>query len=1434
MKRFLVLFTLFVMAAAGIAVSTGLVTAQQDSEGERSAFISYVENQISTPSMQIRLNGLSGALSSNVQLDSITLADKKGVWLTIEKPALVWSRAALLTGRVEVDSLTADKVEWTRMPEKDTSAPSPEASSFSLPSLPVSINLNQLDIKSVNFGQEVFGLQSVASISGRMKLEDGALDASLDVTRLDGPGGALKLAASYANETRNLNLDLSLSEPENGILANLLDIPGRPPVALSLKGDAPIDNLDVALEFDAGGSRVLDGQLNLRGQDAGMALRADLHGPLGTIMTAKYQPLFGSNTQLRADALLPDSGGVKINSLEVESGAIGISAKAETLADGFLAKLDLNAGIHPPQGASVLLPFGADGTSVGKADATISFDVQANERWTASLSVDNLSGKDSSIASIRLDTAGTASDIADASRRAITFNTNGHVGGIVLADPAMTKTLKDGILLNASGRWQAGDPVTVDKLAVSGSGLDFGFTGEIAGLAANGGYELAARDLSALSALTGQSLAGAIKIAANGKVEFLTQAFDLAIDGTAENLKTGDKRIDGLTGGKAVLAGHVSRSPDGLAFNAFKLESTAATISIDGMLASKEANLNASAKIGDLAAIDKRAGGVADLAASVQGTQGTFTINSSVSIRKGSLLGKPLSNASIAFDGRQTDGAISGKLTGKGNYAGDIISLAADLASANGTFSLGNMDGRFGPTLIKGGLSTREDGLITSDITVSSKNIRSAAAFALVEASGAVDAHIVLEPKPDGTQSATATATVRNLVADGNKVGSGSLKADAKDIFGALLVDAQFDGKDISAGGVDVAQASATAQTMGARTTFNANAHLKNDSRLATSGTAVRKGELTDLTLDKLDLSSAIANARLIRPARISLQNGVTRVSSFDLEVGNGRISAEGSAGKVLDFKAVFKNLPLNAANAVKPDLGLAGSLSGSATVSGDPTDPQAEFEIDGTGISASQLAQYDVSVIDVKARGSFKSGTVRIERATAGNSQGVAITAKGTIPLSGPGIDFDAEGSGPLGLAEPLLRTRGTSLSGTATFNAHLAGSLSQPNATGQISIANGSVEDPLSNLRLENVTLAASLRGDTVSIDNLSATVGKGGSITASGTVGLGDGMPADISVKLERASYTDGRTVSAKANGDLRLTGSLAYDPLLSGTVTLIEVEITIPESIASGGTLLEVKHVNTPERVQKTLDRLAAANPAPKPEARPSVLQLDITVNAPNRLFVRGRGIDAELGGSVRLTGPSTNIQPVGAFRLIRGRINIVGRRIVFSEGSVQLAGSLDPTIDFTASTTADDIEAQIRLTGRASNPKVTFTSQPELPQDEVLAYIIFGKSLTNLSPGQIARLASIAAELAGGGGGSLLNNLRAGTGLDELDVVSDKNGSAAVRAGRYVSDKVYLGVQAGSKETEATINLDITDNLTARGAANSKGDSSLGLFFEKDY
>ncbi|QDZ11244.1 hypothetical protein FPZ08_11015 [Devosia ginsengisoli] len=149
--------------------------------------------------------------------------------------------------------------------------------------------------------------------------------------------------------------------------------------------------------------------------------------------------------------------------------------------------------------------------------------------------------------------------------------------------------------------------------------------------------------------------------------------------------------------------------------------------------------------------------------------------------------------------------------------------------------------------------------------------------------------------------------------------------------------------------------------------------------------------------------------------------------------------------------------------------------------------------------------------------------------------------------------------------------------------------------------------------------------------------------------------------------------------------------------------------------------------------------------------------------------------------------------------------------------------------------ARGITVFVTVSGRASDIDVSFSSSPALPQDEVLSRLIFNRSMGELSPLQLAKLAGAAAELVGGGGNGLVDSLRGAAGLADLDLVTDDDGNVAVQAGTYIQDNVYLGVQAGANgQSKVTINLDVTSDLKVTGATSQDGNSSLGVFYERDY
>ncbi|MBD3764472.1 MAG: translocation/assembly module TamB domain-containing protein [Rhodobacterales bacterium] len=431
-------------------------------------------------------------------------------------------------------------------------------------------------------------------------------------------------------------------------------------------------------------------------------------------------------------------------------------------------------------------------------------------------------------------------------------------------------------------------------------------------------------------------------------------------------------------------------------------------------------------------------------------------------------------------------------------------------------------------------------------------------------------------------------------------------------------------------------------------------------------------------------------------------------------------------------------------------------------------------------------------------------------------------------------GGDLALQGGAQAALLAPLLRPN--DLRGRLRFDLRLQGALTPGAVTGEVALTDGQMVLPLQNIALDGLAATARLAGGRA---QLSAEAGlrAGGRVALSGGLGLMPPFDADLALRLMGAILRDPALYETRASGEVTLRGPAAGGARIGGRILLPETELRIPSAgFAAGGALQDLRHINEPAAVRATRARaglLQAPSGNGGGSARPYAL--DLTIDAPNRMFLRGRGLDAELGGSLRVLGTTDDVRAEGQLGLIRGRLDILGTRLTLTEAEARLEGDLDPWLRVVAATQADGITARVVIEGRATEPEVRFDSSPELPQEEVIARILFGQGLENLSAFQAAQLASAVATLAGRGGEGVVSRLRQSFDLDDLDVVTDDSGSASVRAGKYLSRTVYTEVIVGSGDSsQINLNLDLTDSVTIRGRASSDGDTGLGIFLERDY
>ncbi|PSH66764.1 translocation and assembly module protein TamB [Phyllobacterium brassicacearum] len=1533
MTRILAIIFLLLLAAPA--------TAQDSAEAEKSYFLSFVQNQLSTPNRQIVISDIQGVLSSEASIGSITVADREGVWLKVTNAKIVWSRLALLRGRLDVNTLAAERIDILRKPLPDESLPSPEAKGFSLPELPLAVILQDLQIGRIAFGDGVFGLRSEISLAGNLRLEGGSLDSSLQVRRLDGPGGEFQIKAAYANESQQLDLDLTLNEPENGIVANLLNIEGKPPVTLALKGSGPLSDLALQLTLDAAGKRVLTGETRLDRQSDGLQFNTTLNGEIAALIPPVFRDFFGNETALIINGTLRDAGGVALDRLNIKSNALALDATGETTNDGFLRQLKVDATIADPTGKKVILPVKGGQTTVDKAVLAVAFGTSNNNDWTSNIEVTNLTTDSFAAKSVNILGRGLAENIDNPTARSLTYDVNGDVSGITAKRADIAEALGEVIQLKINGDWKAGAPVNLRQALVAANGFSAALAGTINDFAYRGDILVKASSIAPFSALAGRELAGSIDLKANGLVEALTGGFDLMLDGHTTGMQLGIEAADKVLAGETRITGGLARGEAGLSAKDFKVENPQTLVTANGTFASGAANFDFGLDLTDLALLSEKAGGALKVKGSARGQDNIIALAFNAGVPEGTLSGRKLTQGDLTFNGTLYKGIVDGKVSGLALLDGIRADLATEIALHKDEKRLSNVSFIAGGTRLRGDVTQNKKGLLQGNLTLASSDVSTAAALFLVEATGKADATIALTHDEE-KQNVDINGQIDGLKANDIVVGKAAIALAAQDIFRVPSANGSVTASNVSAAGIDVNNLDAQATQDGKTTIFTMSAGLKNGARTLVGGSLQPTDAGYRLSLANADLTRGALAARLVQPATIDVAGSNFSLSDIILDVGQGRVTVSGEVAETLNLAVAIQKLPLDIANTIKPDLGLGGEVNGTAKIGGtrqkpdvnfdvqaraitaaalkqvgldalnldakgtSTTDllnidahltgaggldasargavplaqgqlgvdfelrsfpltalngvvkgqnlagnisgrgrvtgtlqrPNAEFDLKGTGLSARPLQEAGLAPLQLAAAGRFVNNTLSLSSAKVDGPQGFTVSANGNVPVSGTGLGINVTGKIPLSLANRFLADRGTQARGMIDVNASVTGNFAKPQISGTFSANGAEVIDPEANIRLQRITLLGSMEGTTVTIRTLNAALSTGGTISATGTISTdaAANFPANIDIRLDRARYADGNLVVATVTGALAVKGPLTRDPVISGNINIDRAEITVPESFGGSSAVIDVKHKDPSKAVAQTLKRAKADQPAvATPTARPSVVRLDINITAPTKIFIRGRGLDAEIGGSVRITGPATNVQPVGAFDLIRGRLGILGQRITFTEGQVTLVGDLDPELNFLASTQGTDITVNVAVRGRVSDLQITFSSQPELPQDEVMARLIFNRSISELSPLQVARLAAAAAELAGGSNSSLLDSLRKSTGLDDLDVVTDSEGNAGVRAGRYIRDNVYLGVEAGAAgKTKGTINLDITPNLKAKGSVGSDGDSGGGLFFEKDY
>ncbi len=1177
---------------------------------------------------------------------------------------------------------------------------------------------------------------------------------------------------------------------------------------LALDGAADLPSLEAGTgrlavrRLDAPGSYTLEATVDPARLNARLALEEPEGGLIARLASL---PAIGA---IRAAASVDGPRTALATTLDLAAGPLTATARGTVDLDGSRAALTLTAdapAMRPAEGVAW--------RSVG-LQAKVEGPFTA-PRATGTLRVDALEAGGAAVRAIAADLAGDAGQV--------TLSAAAEGVRIPGPDPALLEA--EPLRLQATARLD--DPSRPVRFSLAHPALSLSGTARTAGaISAEGTLDLPS--LARFATLAGVALEGRATLALRGATG--PGGTSIGLEGPLA-LTAGPAPAPALLGPDARIA--IAARLQGNDVLLERAELTGAHVTLAASGTSRAGALDLTVRLGlpELALAAPALEGAATLDARIRGTPDALAVDATLA---GDIGAPGIARSPVRLQAALMGlpAAPQGRITGGGTLLGAPLDLLIDAArTPDGTLTARIARADWRSLHAEGAVSLAPGATVPQgNLALRATRLDDLRPFVGQPLSGALEATATL-----GADEATLAATLREAGVPGSRVGLATLKAQVAHPLADPVVQATLTTTGLAAGGVTGAL---RLEAQGLQSALS----LRSSGELVVGGTPVRYGTAAILNLPGKTLAVSALQAtarppgaaaeetvRLLAPATVRFAGGVA-VDRLRLGARQATLEVAGRLSPTLDATVALRT-PADIAALFDPAYAADGTVALDAKLQGSPAQPGGTVKLQATGVRLRTGPGRAAPPATVTANIQLRGGAAQVDARLAAGSAQLAVA--GQAPLGAGALALRATGGLDLALLDPILNADGRRARGRLSIDAAVGGTVMAPRLSGTATLAGGEVQDFAQGFRLTDLAATLRLEGDTVRLASLTGRAGAG-TLAGQGTIGaLAPGLPIDLALTLRNARPLASDQVTADLDADLTVRGSVNAGLALGGRIGVRRAELRIPDALPASVPVLDVRRPGAK---------------APKPAAASAPIGLDLAIDAPGAVFVRGRGVDAEMGGTLRLRGTSAAPRVEGGLALRRGTISAAGTSLDFSRGrvgfdGVGLSGKIDPTLDFAADSTAGGVTATLAIGGYVSKPKITLSSVPELPQDEVLATLLFKRSAKELGPFQLASIAVALADLTGVGGGGLdpLGRVRKGLGLDRLSVGGGNgttNTGPSVEAGRYVANGVYVGARQGTGSgagTQATVQIDITRGLKVEtDVGTGTGGNKLGLTYQFEY
>ncbi|MEQ6291253.1 translocation/assembly module TamB domain-containing protein [Vogesella sp. GCM10023246] len=429
-------------------------------------------------------------------------------------------------------------------------------------------------------------------------------------------------------------------------------------------------------------------------------------------------------------------------------------------------------------------------------------------------------------------------------------------------------------------------------------------------------------------------------------------------------------------------------------------------------------------------------------------------------------------------------------------------------------------------------------------------------------------------------------------------------------------------------------------------------------------------------------------------------------------------------------------------------------------------------------------------------------------------------VSGEGTLQLPASGTLDAAQIAARVQLAVPTLGAfqqwlgNGYDLDGALSADVRLNGPLLAPLYHGDITGQQLRFSERKNGIRLEDGVLAARLQQRTLLVDKLS--FGKRGELQASGSLSLdGDQPGAAVNLRLTRFALIErpGRRLTVSGNsritleqGKVFLRGELGVDqarlelPKLGGPRLSSDVVVVGREVVADSNTTLP--------------------------------LGVDLNIGLGNDFRFSGNGLDAWLGGNVRLLAePGGELQARGQVRVDKGRFKAYAQDMDIDKGLITFNGALDnPSLDIRATRRNSSVGAGVEISGSVLLPSVKLVADEAMSEKDKLSWLVLGRAAT-------------VGDSSNGMGGASAGGLLAGMLNDRVGLFDDvgvqsraatsSDGTVnpaeqVVTLGKQLTRELYVGYEYGLKSAEQAVRISyqLSQKLSLIARAGREASSEL--------